>query len=166
MCKSWEKLPSGCQDHMVKWRRINEILWTISTIGFLHTLKCHVMITTVCRNCVAPVICMKMPRASASTTRLLLELKSSHYRVIEGVLTTYSQVMNHLLETHPTNDIITDTDSKTALYVKPLTISQFKLPMRLSSRSLDVLMIMTSMSSSGSLSSGYHSPLCLVCKHT
>lgn len=56
--------------------------------------------------------------AIALTARLSLESKLFHYTVDEGVLTAFCQVVNHLLETYATNDIIAESNREIARYIK------------------------------------------------
>lgn len=57
--------------------------------------------------------------AATSTSPLSLNAIYLNHDVKEGVLTTYGKVVNHLLETYATENIIEETQSDIALFVKP-----------------------------------------------
>lgn len=62
---------------------------------------------------------MKRPAVAATTARLSLNPKSSKNRTKEGILTTYRQVANHLLETYVTDDVIDEADKDILRFTQP-----------------------------------------------
>lgn len=72
--------------------------------------------------CLFPYFTTKLAVAP-TTPPLSLEVKMSHYKVNEGLLTTHCRLLNHLSETHATDDIIAKTDRKAAQCRKPSNMS-------------------------------------------
>lgn len=65
---------------------------------------------------------MKKPAAAALNSRISLPSKS-HRRHKEGTLTTYCEVVNYLLETYATDDVIAETDAEILRFTQPPTKS-------------------------------------------
>lgn len=95
----------------------------VSILEFLHPIKvaCDIISIQGAAIWLLPYF-MKMLAAAVLTARLSLKSKSSHHSYKE-VLTTYCQVVNHLLETYPRDDIIAEMDSRVARYIRPSNIS-------------------------------------------
>lgn len=65
---------------------------------------------------------LKKSAAAALSVRLRLKSKWLQYSIKEGVLTTYCQLHNHLLDKYVTENFISETDGKITHYVKPSTL--------------------------------------------
>lgn len=57
---------------------------------------------------------------------LLLKSSSRHGSVKEGLLTSYKQVVNQILETYETKDIIAEADTKTVRFPPSINMSSLQ----------------------------------------
>lgn len=97
---------------------------------------------------------MKWKEEEALSARFLSEPKSSKTKTREGVLMTYSQVVNHVLETYASEDVIVEVDTHILLPTKATNLTPLQF------------VHLRSTSWEGPLSRDYQPRLNTACKHS